>query len=276
MRNIIRILQKYRNFFFFLALELVSFLFIFSWRNSYHHSAFISASNSLTGFVYETKSSVLNYFNLKAINEELHSENQLLREKLHNQEIKLGKKFLKINDSLYLRNYKFLKVEVINSQFKYVENSVLLNKGIKNGVNKNMGVIGVNGVIGIINNVSSYYSSVTPVINPKFTLSVVHESSSTWGDLYWVSNVNNYLTATINNFPNYTDINKGDYFVTTGSDGVFPKGIPVGKVKSFSKNTETQMMQIEISLSEDFSNIKRGFVVFNSVKEELFNYKQNE
>ena len=276
MRNIIRLIQKYRNFLFFLVLELISFLFIFNWRNSFHHSTFIGASNSVTGYMYESKAAVLNYFYLSEINEELQNENQYLREQLHNQEIKIGKKFIKINDSLYLRNYKFLKVEVLNSQYKYVENSVLLNKGTTNGLKEKMGVIGVHGVIGIINKCSSYYSSVVPVINPYFVLSVVHESSSTWGDLQWLSNINNYQTATINNIPNYTPIKSGDLFVTTGSDGIFPRGIPIGTVKSFKKNIETQMMSVEISLSEDFSNTHRGFVVYNSVRDELFNYNSTK
>ncbi len=276
MRNIIRLIQKYRNFLFFLVLELISFLFIFNWRNSFHHSTFIGASNSVTGYMYESKASILGYFNLKEINEKLHDENQYLRDKLHNQEIKLGKKFLKINDSLYLRNYKFLKVKVLNSQYKYVENSILLNKGSTNGLQDKMGVIGVNGVIGIINNCSSHYSSVVPVINPHFVLSVVHQSSSTWGDLQWISNVNNYQTATISNIPNYTPVKEGDSFVTTGSDGIFPKGISIGKVKSFAKNMETQMMKVEISLSEDFANTHTGFVVYNSVRDELFNYNSTK
>ena len=276
MRNIIRIIQKYRNFLFFLVLELISFLFIFNWRNSFHHSTFIGASNSVTGYMYESKAAVLNYFYLSEINEELQNENQYLREQLHNQEIQIGKKFIKINDSLYLRNYKFLKVEVLNSQYKYVENSVLINKGTTNGLKEKMGVIGVHGVIGIINKCSSYYSSVVPVINPYFVLSVVHESSSTWGDLQWLSNINNYQTATINNIPNYTPIKSGDLFVTTGSDGIFPRGIPIGTVKSFKKNIETQMMSVEISLSEDFSNTHRGFVVYNSVRDELFNYNSTK
>ena len=276
MRNIIRLIQKYRNFLFFLVLELISFLFIFNWRNSFHHSTFIGASNSVTGYMYESKAAVLNYFYLSEINEELQNENQYLREQLHNQEIQIGKKFIKINDSLYLRNYKFLKVEVLNSQYKYVENSVLINKGTTNGLKEKMGVIGVHGVIGIINKCSSYYSSVVPVINPYFVLSVVHESSSTWGDLQWLSNINNYQTATINNIPNYTPIKSGDLFVTTGSDGIFPRGIPIGTVKSFKKNIETQMMSVEISLSEDFSNTHRGFVVYNSVRDELFNYNSTK
>lgn len=272
MRNIIRLIQKYRNFLFFLVLELISFLFIFSWRNSFHHSTFIGASNSVTGYMYESKSSVTNYFNLREINDQLQSENQYLREKIYNQEIKLGKKFIKVDDTLYLRNYKFLKVQILNSQFKYVENKILLNKGIANGINDKMGVIGVKGVIGIVNKSTPHYSSVVPVINPHFVLSVVHESSSTWGDLKWIPNVNNYQTATISNIPNYTPVREGDLFVTTGSDGIFPKGIPIGEVKSFQKNIETQMMNVELLLSEDFSNTHTGFVIYNSVRDELFNY----
>ena len=114
MRNIVRIIQKYRNFLFFLVLELISFLFIFNWRNSFHHSTFIGASNSVTGYMYESKSAITNYFNLREINDKLQSENQYLREKIYNQEIKLGKKFIKVDDTLYLRNYKFLKVQILN------------------------------------------------------------------------------------------------------------------------------------------------------------------
>ena len=48
MKNIIFLIQKYRNFLFFLSLEFISLFLLFSSRNSYHHYNYLTSSNSIS------------------------------------------------------------------------------------------------------------------------------------------------------------------------------------------------------------------------------------
>ena len=269
MRNIIRLIQKYKNFLFFLVLETISISFLFSTKNSFYSSNYINSSNAVFAGMFNMKNNIISYFNLKKINNELMVENALLKEKVYNQNIKVGKRFVKIDDSLYFKSFSFQKAEIINSQFKFAENNLILNKGILNGINTKMGVVGTKGIIGIIDNVSKHYSTVKPLIHLQFGLKVVHEKSNTWGDYNWVPSKNNYRTAFIENIPIYASINSSDYFVTTGSDGIFPKGIKVGKVMKVSKNKELQTLLVTIEIEEDFTSANVGFIVKNIHSDEI-------
>ena len=170
MRNIIRLIQKYINFILFLILQVISFIFIFNWRNNYHHSSYLSSSNYIIGSVYDFKSAVTDYFLLEDINDQLKKENEGLKEDIFNQEIILGEIF---NIADYEHQYDFLSSKVINSKFKSRLNYMTINIGEESGVKPNMGVIGTKGILGYTISCSPYYSIVLPIINPLFELNVI-------------------------------------------------------------------------------------------------------
>tara|TARA_B100001057_G_C22753936_1_gene912892 strand:- start:85 stop:861 length:777 start_codon:yes stop_codon:yes gene_type:complete len=253
------------------VLEIIVVSLLFSWRNSFYSSNYVNSSNAISASLFSFKNDVVSYFNLRDINESLLEENAFLKEKLFNKSIMVGKRFVKVNDSLFYKSYTFQKTTIINSQFKFSENNLLINKGRLNGLSTKMGLIGTKGVIGIIDNVSDHFSCVKPLINPQFGLKVIHEKSNTWGDFKWLPSENNYRSAYIDNVPIYTSISQGDNFITTGSDGVFPRGIKVGKVVSVSQNIELQTLSILIELEEDYSSSNIGFIVKNLYREEINN-----
>ena len=276
MRNLILLIQKYRNLLFFLFLEFIAISFLFSWKNTYHHSTYISSSNFITSTVWNWKNKIDSYFNLSEINKQLADENAFLKEMLLNKEILLGKNFVKSGDSLFVKAFKFQEATIIQSQFKFSENHILINKGSINGIETEMGFKGTKGIIGRVVNVSAHYANVLPVINADFKLSVIHNASNSWGDLSWEKGINDYRTATINNIPIYAKVNLNDLFTTTGSDGIFPSKIPVGKVVKIEKDQEAQKKVITIELIEDFSNIHVGFVVKNNLRSEMIEIQKNE
>ena len=254
-----------------MMLEIIVVSLLFSWRNSFHSSNYINSSNTISASLFSLKNDVVSYFKLRDINESLLDENAFLKEKLFNQSVIVGKRFVKVNDSLFYKSYSFQKTKIINSQFKFSENNLLINKGRLNGLSIKMGLIGTKGVIGIIDNVSAHFSAVKPLINPTFGLKVIHKKSNTWGDFKWLPSKNNYRTAFIENVPIYTSVNQNDIFITTGSDGVFPFGVKVGKVIEVSENIELQTLSILIELEEDYSNSNIGFVVKNLNSDEIKN-----
>ena len=274
MRNIIRLIQKYKNFLFFLLLETIAISFLFSWRNSYHSSTFLGSSNAVSAGLFDFKYDVISYFNLREINEVLQKENSVLKEKTLNKELLLGKRFVKVDDTLFYKQYKFQEAKIINSQFKFSENNLLVNKGKLNGIEPRMGFIGTEGVFGIVDQVSDHFSSIKPLINDNFGLKVIHQKTNTWGDFNWIPSQNNYRTAFINNMPIYTEVTEKDAMITSGSDGIFPYGLKVGHVLSIEKDIEQQTLKITIEIEEDYSRAHIGFVVKNLLKDE-FNLLNN-
>jgi rod shape-determining protein MreC len=268
MQNIIRLIQNNSNLLLFLLIQIISFALIFNWRNTLHHSAFLSSSNHLLGSALEVNSNVSNYFKLAEINKGLVEENEALKSKIHNQEIILSNDFVFLNDTIFKRQYKFLYANVISSQFKSRENFIILNQGNKSGVKQNMGVIGNYGLLGVVVSVGKYYSSVLPVINSSFELAVRHQQTKSFGILKWSKN-DNWQTATIEDVPSYVNIKIGDVIETSGASGIFPSGILVGKVIKVNQIEATQFFRIKISLAEDYASIYNAYVVKNENLKEL-------
>ena len=127
MRNIIRLIQNNSNLLLFLLIQIISFVFIFNWRNTLHHSSYLSSTNQVFGNILYVNSSIASYFNLKKINRGLALENEILKSKVNNQEILVSSEFLFLNDSVYKKQYGFLYSKVISSQYKNRENILVLN-----------------------------------------------------------------------------------------------------------------------------------------------------
>ena len=269
MRNIILLIQKYRNFLFFLFLEFISLFFLFSSRNSYHHYNYLSSSNSITSSLYNFQYNMFSYFSLREVNNDLLKENSNLKNQVLNRDMVVGRKFIKSDDIIYQKNFFFKEVKVINSQFKYYENFLIINAGKKSGVKEKMGMIGTKGVLGIVKNVTDNYATIRPLINPNFGLKVLNENTNSWGDLIWIPEDNNFQNIFVTNIPIYTKVKLGDYFITSGAEGLFPRGLKVGKVIEIKENIEQQTLDIKLKNEEDFSRTKIGFVVFNKTSEEI-------
>ena len=269
MKNIILLIQKYKNFLFFLFLEFIALFFLFSATNNYHHYNYLSSSNSISAGLFNLQYSMTSYFSLREINNQLLVENAKLKNQLLNKDLVVGRKYIKHKDTTYKKNYLFKEVRVINSQYKFYKNNLIINAGINSGVQKKSGLIGTKGLLGIVTNVSSNYASIRPIINPDFGLKVLHENSNSWGDLIWIPEQNSFNNVYVKNIPIYTEVKEGDFFITSGAEGLFPRGVIIGRTLSIKENIEKQTLIIKVKLEEDFSSLKVGFVVKNQFKNEL-------
>ena len=269
MKNIILLIQKYKNFLFFLFLEFIALFFLFGATNNYHHYNYLSSSNSISAGLFNLQYSMTSYFSLREINNQLLVENAKLKNQLFNKDLVVGRKYIKHKDTTYKKNYLFKEVRVINSQYKFYKNNLIINAGINSGVQKKSGLIGTKGLLGIVTNVSSNYASIRPIINPDFGLKVLHENSNSWGDLIWIPEQNSFNNVYVKNIPIYTEVKEGDFFITSGAEGLFPRGVIIGRTLSIKENIEKQTLIIKVKLEEDFSSLKVGFVVKNQFKNEL-------
>jgi rod shape-determining protein MreC len=212
---------------------------------------------------------MFSYFSLTEVNNDLLKENSNLKNELLNRDMVVGRKFIKPEDIIYQKNFLFKEVKVINSQFKYCENYLIINAGKKSGIKEKMGMIGTKGVLGIVKNVTDNYATIRPLINPNFGLKVVHEKTNSWGDLIWIPEENNYQNIFVKNIPTYSKVKLGDYFITSGAEGLFPKGVKVGKVIEVKVNIEQQTLDIKLKNEEDFSRTKIGYIIYNKTAEEI-------
>ena len=122
-----------------------------------------------------------------------------------------------------------------------------------------MGVIGLNGVVGETLKVSKYKSQVLTITNHFFaTEGIVQRSRER---IIIEGDGDERLTA--KHLPSEANILEGDLIVTSGSSGVFPKGLPVGTVTKIFATKSGITRTAEIRPLVDLKNTEEFFIILD-------------
>ncbi len=270
MRNLLDFFLKYNNWFLFILLEVISFALLFRFNN-YQGSVFFTSSNYMAGAVYETANSVTGYFHLKAINDDLAQKNvelELQMERLLEKltELTHDSSGIERMRKESLSGYDIFKAKVVNNTLTHADNYITLDKGEKDGIRSEMGVVDGNGVVGIVYMTSDHYSVVIPVLNSKSSISCKIKNSDYFGFLKWDGGASNY--ATVKDMPRHSLFSLGDTIVTSGHSAVFPSGIPVGTVEDISDSHDGLSYLLKVRLFTDFGKLNDVRVIAKKTQEE--------
>ncbi len=262
MRSLFRYLINNYSFFLFLLLEIISLAFVFNF-NSYQKVKYLNSASRITGSVYNTFNSVTNYFELGRINKELAAENANLRSSLENSGPEnllpdLQKYTFVPTDSGYFR---FVSAKVINNSVNKPFNYITLNKGSRDGVKPDQGIISSEGIVGVVTHVTPSYSLGLSVLNQRWTISSKLKNNGTLGSLVW--NGKDYRYAGLTEIPFHVIIQVGDTVVTSGYSSIFPEGILIGTVHSFEQPQGENYYNIEVELSTNFKALSYVEVIEN-------------
>ena len=124
-------------------------------HNRYQRTIFFRQSSSLFCHISSYISDIGEYFNLKAINEKLVAENTGLKNTI--EKLKSSHPFVSIDTSKSEGDYLYMNARTVNANFNKTKNYITLDKGIVNGIRKEMAVTSRDGVVGIIQNQSGIH-----------------------------------------------------------------------------------------------------------------------
>lgn len=263
MRNLLNFLLKYNHWFLFILLEVISFVLLFRF-NHYQHSVYFSSANAVAGKVYEVSGGITSYFHLKSVNEDLLDRIMELEQQNHNLEDALGRHLSDSTELNSIRNlpntdYQVFKARVINNSLNLVDNYITLNRGSKDGIRPEMGVVDGNGVVGIVYDTSSHYSQVISVLNSKSSISCKIVGSEYFGYLKWEYGDSRY--AYLKDLPRHAEFNLGDTVVTSGYSTVFPEGIMIGTVDDMADSNDGLSYLLKVKLATDFGKVSEVRVI---------------
>lgn len=254
MRKLISFLINHSLIFVYAFYLVICFVLLFKF-NPYQQSVFFSSANEMAGRFYIMTSGITGYFGLQEINRDLQKQNGNLEMEL----IRLRDEVSRLSgDSLLVRTsadsslsrYDFQIAQVINNSVFKTHNYITLNKGRKDGIHSEMGVIDQNGIVGIVNVVSDHYAVAISLLNPKLRLSCKVKGSNYFGSLVWDGKDPRF--AVLEELPRHVKFVKGDTIVTSGYSSVFPEGLMVGTVDGFSKQRNDNFYALTVKLSTDF------------------------
>ena len=227
MQQIIDFIIRKKDVVVYLILLIFSLTLVFN-SNYFHKSKVLIFSNSIANYSTENFNYLNEYFELKKINSNLLEENLFLKNQLEkiNKNISL--------DSLTNINFSYKNAKVISNNLSSFKNRLVINKGIKDGLKNEMGVINSDGIIGIVNYTSKNYSSIMSILNIETKINAKIKKTSHFGTLEWDGLSTKYLK--LNDIPETAKIKIGDSIVTGGMSLIFPEGIKIGVVSKISKH----------------------------------------
>ena len=144
------------------------------------------------------------------------------------------------------KNEKYITARVIAGSGGILSNMLILNAGKKNGVVKGQTVVGSQGVIGRIFEVSNRSSRVLLLTNINSRVPVLVESNRTRA----IMTGKNTNLASLIHLPQGAKVFPSDRIITSGHGGAFPSGLPIGIVSSASDEG------IDVQLFTDFSRLE--------------------
>ncbi|WP_321371310.1 rod shape-determining protein MreC [uncultured Draconibacterium sp.] len=268
MRSLLRFLVRNYAFLLFLLLEAVSLVMVFSY-NSFQRSRFLNSANFVTAGLYNTTSSVLQYFELAKVNEQLAEENAYLRTQIESfdAEGQMLPETSVLAQQITDTTFVFRSAKIINNSTNKQQNYITLDKGVKDGIQPDQGILAPNGVVGVVTSVSNSYAAGLSLLNPRWSISAKLKNSGYYGSLHW--NGENYRQADLQEIPIHVNLAIGDTIVTSGYSSIFPEGLLIGTIFSFDQPQGENYYNITVQLAVDFKTIRHVHVIENITKQEL-------
>ena len=189
MHNLLEFLSKYYHWLLFAVLEVTSFVLIFQF-NSYQGSVWFTSANAVVGKLYELESSIESFFSLTKVNKDLTLRNFYLERQVNQlsrlyYDLTKDTTIAERNELEFLSRYKLIPANVVSNSVDRNDNLMTIDRGSKDGVEKDMGVACGNGVVGVVYLVSDHYSVVMPVLNYHSRISCAIRRRGYFGYLKW-------------------------------------------------------------------------------------------
>ena len=259
MRSLLEFFLRHKHWFVFLLLEAVSLLGLFSY-DGYQKSVYFTTANGIVGNFYSAVSSVTSYLNLTSANRELEADNERMRQEIIRlkEQLRVAKADSVVNHGLS-RHYTVVSAQVVNATLHRSNNLITINRGTRDGIQPEMGVVCSRGVVGVVCLCSANYSIVLPLINTTSKISCRLRHSEHFGTLEWKRGRPDITYAT--GIPRHAKVRMGEVVETNGYSDIFPPGIPIGYVKRVEDSADGMSYLLRVGIFANFENLREVSVI---------------
>lgn len=267
MRNLIIFIRRYFTFFLFLVLLILCLSLVFR-RNNYQHASYISSANAVSGYFFRKYSNVQYYFHLRAVNDSLVAQNAQLLNQLPGDFLAPDTATSWRTDTAGKRAYLYMPARVVNNSVASQMNYLTLYRGSQDGVEEGMGVVGPQGIVGIVRKVSPHYAAVMSLLHKDMRISAKLLNTGNFGSVKWDINHADPRYGVLTDIPKNVPLHLGDSVVTSGYSAIFPPGLLIGFVDRVSEMKASNFHQIRIRFATHFQSLQYVYVVKNNHQEE--------
>jgi rod shape-determining protein MreC len=268
MRNIILFIRRFFILFIFVVLQILSIAILVKYNRTYE-AAFANNANEVIGSIDKQYNKVHEYFTLKKTNEQLAQQNEELLNLLKSEYGGADTASFYKTDSLLrdtlgrVQRFHFLKARVVNNSVGEENNFITISRGAKQGVKKDMGVMGPNGVVGRVMLVSDNYSIVMSLLNRNSKISArLKNDTSSNSSVDWDGKDPYFIT--LHNVSKSAKVKRGDTAVTSNFSTTFPQGLIVGTVYDIATDPSSNFYVVRLKTTTNFYNLQYVYLIENT------------
>lgn len=267
-----KFISTFRLQFLIIATFIVLFMLMSESHTNEGTSRFQSVVQTLTYPLQASVNSVAStfknlwnsYISLIDVNE----ENKLLRQQLldieekMNQHIENSVQFLRLRNQLLFASKKItdkIFAEIIGESADNNHDISLINRGSNQLVQRNYIVLRKEGLVGRIQSVSPFQSSVQLITDRRSRVSSLIQRNRIRGLIYGT-----HKGLEMRQINQHANIKIGDRVISSGLGGLYPKGLLIGWVKEIRRQKHELFKTAILDSAVDFNQIEEVFVIVPS------------
>lgn len=195
----------------------------------------------------------------KALRDSIARNDQWKEVELSNQRLR---RLLDFQSTL---NSESVAAEVIGRDPSPWYRTIIINKGRSSGLRKGLPVVVPEGIIGQVTDVSEGYAKVMLIIDRNSAVDALVQRSRARGIIKGAATSRCIFEYVLRK----DEVAVGDEIITSGLDGVFPKGVPIGSVTGVIKRTSDIFQEVIVTPHSDFEKLEEVLVVLVPPKPEF-------
>jgi len=267
-----KFIGTYRLYISIVATLIVLFFLMYQTYNEQGTSRFQMAVQTITYPVQTSVQSVVStikntwnsYINLIEVNE----ENKMLKQQLLNMEEKLNQhiensvQFFRLRSQLLFaqkKAHKEIFSEIIGESADNTHQIRLINRGSNQLLQRNYIVIRKEGLVGRIQSVSPYQSSVQLIIDHRSRVPALIQRNRVRGLIYGTHD-----GMEMRQINQHAKIKIGDRVISSGLGNLYPKGILIGWVSGIHHQSHELFKTARLDSAVDFNQIEEVFTILPS------------
>jgi rod shape-determining protein MreC len=141
--------------------------------------------------------------------------------------------------------------------------TIVINKGLRDGVKEGMPVVTWEGVVGKVLRTSAGSSVIMLIIDRNSSVDVLVQRTRTRG----IVEGDGGSRCQLEYVPRTDDMQIGDHIITSGLGGVFPKGLSMGEVVQVEKKEYGLFQTVAVRPSADFLRLEEVMVILSKMEE---------
>jgi len=162
-----------------------------------------------------------------------------------------------------LPRFRSLAASVISRNIAVWFRRLTIDRGSMDGIKKDMPVLTSSGIVGRVIEVGPNSSFVQLITDRYAGVGAMLQQSREMGEIRGQENSRCEMKAVAAS----VDVQVGDKIITTGLDGIYPKGLPVGTVESVENDANAPWKKILVKPSAPVDRVEHVFVLLIEPKD---------